>query len=224
MQKKSGTYLVWIATLSMVAGCTMTPQQTRYTAVGAAGGALVGGGIGCGIAASIDRDDPTSYAIGCPIGVGVGALAGGLIGYYMTPTAPPPRPAPPPNPPPLPPPPPPAPVKEKMVLRGVHFDFNKSDIRADSEPILEEAAETLRSRPNLRVDVNGYCDAIGGDEYNLKLSYRRAAAVVKYLANKGIAADRMTPHGFGKTDFVATNDTDEGRAENRRVELVPEGQ
>ena len=74
MLKKSGTYLIGIAILSMVAGCSMTPEQREYTEIGAAGGAIVGGGIGCGIAAGIDDDDPTSYAIGCPIGVGAGAL------------------------------------------------------------------------------------------------------------------------------------------------------
>jgi hypothetical protein len=90
MRKKSGTYLTCITILSMLAGCSMTPQQTHYTAAGAAGGALVGGGIGCGIAASIDRDDPTSYAIGCPIGIGAGALIGAVIGYVMAPGPTPP--------------------------------------------------------------------------------------------------------------------------------------
>jgi outer membrane protein OmpA-like peptidoglycan-associated protein len=69
--------------------------------------------------------------------------------------------------------------------------------------------------------VNGYCDAIGGEEYNLKLSERRADAVEDYLEKGGIPASRLIPHGYGKTNFVATNDTPEGRAQNRRVELVP---
>ncbi len=85
-------------------------------------------------------------------------------------------------------------------------------------------------RPNsqqhsdVTVDVNGYCDAIGSMRYNFKLSQRRAEAVVGYLESKGIAGDRLIPHGYGKTDFVATNATAEGRAQNRRVELVPTGQ
>ena len=108
------------------------------------------------------------------------------------------------------------------MLRGVHFDFNKSVIRPDDEPVLDEAAETLKSHADVTIDVNGYCDAIGGDEYNQKLSERRAAAVADYLKGKGIAAGRLVAKGFGKTNFVATNDTDEGRAQNRRVELVPE--
>ena len=111
-----------------------------------------------------------------------------------------------------------------MVLRGVHFDFNKAKIRPEDMPVLDEAAETLKANPNMRVEVNGYTDAIGSEAYNLRLSKRRADAVVNYLVSKGISADRLIPQGFGKTNFVASNDTAEGRAQNRRVELVPVGQ
>jgi outer membrane protein OmpA-like peptidoglycan-associated protein len=211
MRQKLGTYLIWIVILPMVAGCSMTPQQKRYTAIGAGSGALVGGAIGCGTAAMIDDDDPTSYAIGCPIGVGVGALIGGVIGYA---TAPVPTPSPPP-------PPSPPPVKEKIVLRGVNFDFDKSIIRPGNAAVLDEAAATLKAHPDVAVNVNGYCDAIGGDEYNLRLSDRRSNAVVNYLAEQGIPRSRLVPHGYGKTNFVAPNDTAQGRAQNRRVELVP---
>src|SRR5712671_3734897 len=122
--------------------------------------------------------------------------------------------------PPPPPPPPPAPV-EKIVLRGVHFDFNKYNIRLGDAAVLDEAAATLKGHPDVVVNVNGYCDSIGGVEYNLKLSEKRAEAVVDYLEKDGIPADRLVPHGYGKTNFVATNSTREGRAQNRRVELVP---
>ena len=107
------------------------------------------------------------------------------------------------------------------MLRGVHFDFNKANIRRGDSAILDEAIEILKAHPNVVINVDGYCDAIGGEEYNLKLSQRRAAAVAKYLEDGGIAASRLIPRGFGKTNFVAPNDTDEGRAQNRRVELVP---
>ena len=123
--------------------------------------------------------------------------------------------------PPPPPPPPPPPAKEKVVLRGVHFDFNKYNIRPSDAAVLDEAAATLKDNPDMVVDVNGYCDSIGGVEYNLKLSERRADAVVNYLEKDGISADKLVPHGYGKTNFVATNRTGEGRAQNRRVELVP---
>jgi outer membrane protein OmpA-like peptidoglycan-associated protein len=131
---------------------------------------------------------------------------------------------------PLPPPPPivlaaaaptPSAAAEKIVLRGVHFDFNKADIRSQDAAVLDEAAETLKSHPDVSVGVNGYCDSIGGAGYNLKLSQRRADAVVKYLADHGVSEGRLSAHGFGKTDFVASNSTEEGRAQNRRVELLP---
>lgn len=112
-------------------------------------------------------------------------------------------------------------VHERIVLRGVHFDFDKAVIRAVDEPVLDEAVATLKKHPDLKVYVDGYCDAIGAVKYNQQLSERRADAVAKYLEDHGIAADRLTPRGFGKTHFVATNKTAEGRAQNRRVELVP---
>jgi outer membrane protein OmpA-like peptidoglycan-associated protein len=123
---------------------------------------------------------------------------------------------PPPPPPPLPP-----PSKGRIVLRGVHFDFNKYNIRPSDAAVLDEAAGTLKDNPDVVVNVNGYCDSIGGVEYNVKLSERRARAVADYLEKDGIAADKLMPQGYGKTNFVATNKTKEGRAENRRVELVP---
>ena len=107
------------------------------------------------------------------------------------------------------------------MLRGVHFDFNKARIRPGDAAVLDEAVSTLKANPNVTVSVNGYCDAIGGEEYNLKLSDRRADAVVDYLVKAGIPSSQLIPHGYGKTDFVAANNTAEGRAQNRRVELVP---
>ena len=111
--------------------------------------------------------------------------------------------------------------KEKLVLRGVHFDFNKSNIRPGDAAILDEAAETLQTNRNVSVYVDGYCDAIGSERYNLKLSQRRAESVTRYLSRHGVESSRLIPRGFGKTNFVAPNDTDEGRAQNRRVELKP---
>ena len=107
------------------------------------------------------------------------------------------------------------------MLRGVHFDFNKAIIRPGDAAVLDEVASILKANPNVVVNVNGYCDAIGSVEYNLKLSERRAEAVVDYLVKAGIPENRLIPHGYGKTNFVAPNDTPEGRAQNRRVELVP---
>ena len=75
----------------------------------------------------------------------------------------------------------PPPAPEKIILRGVHFDFDKSNIRPQDAAVLDEAAETLKAHPNVSVNVNGYCDMIGSVRYNLRLSERRSNAVVKYL-------------------------------------------
>jgi outer membrane protein OmpA-like peptidoglycan-associated protein len=133
-------------------------------------------------------------------------------------------PAPPPPPPPVvaaapAPAPTPAPVKKKIVLRGVHFDFDKAVIRSEAEPILDEAARTLKDEPSIAIAVEGYTDSVGTDSYNQRLSVRRAEAVRDYLAAHGIDASRMTVEGFGESRPVASNDTAEGRAQNRRVEL-----
>jgi outer membrane protein OmpA-like peptidoglycan-associated protein len=132
-------------------------------------------------------------------------------------------PLPPPRPwPPSPPPPPRATAPtSRVILRGIHFDFNKSNIRPADQQVLDEDIPTLKANPNMSVNVNGYCDAIGSDDYNVKLSNRRANAVVDYLVKAGVSSSQLGPHGYGKTDFIATNDTAEGRAQNRRVELVP---
>ncbi len=211
--------------LVLVSGCASSMRPVappKRLIVGAALGTLFGAAAGCTTAAFIDEDDPTTYVIGC----GAGALAGGVAGTIIaaeTYHAPPPPPVATPTPTPVPTPTPEAtPVpKEKLVLRGVHFDFDRSDIRPEDEPVLDEAVRILKTEPQVRLYVDGYCDAIGSDDYNEELSAERAASVVTYLENAGIAAGRLIPRGFGKTHFVATNDTDEGRAQNRRVELVP---
>lgn len=127
-----------------------------------------------------------------------------------------PRPAPPP-PPPVAQAPPPA--KKKIVLRSVHFDFDKSTIRPDAVPVLNEAAETLKAEGGVAVIVEGHTDSVGTAAYNQKLSRRRADAVRQYLVKHGIPANRITAEGFGESRPVASNDTEDGRAQNRRVEL-----
>jgi outer membrane protein OmpA-like peptidoglycan-associated protein len=144
------------------------------------------------------------------------ASAGVSIKWSFKKAAPPP---PPPPPPVAQAPPPPPPTKEKIVLRAVHFDFNKATIRPDAQPILDEAVRMLKERGEVSVIVEGHTDSIGSDAYNMKLSMRRADAVKRYLVEHGIAASRITTEGFGKRQPVASNATAEGRAQNRRVEL-----
>lgn len=212
-----------------ISGCSTTAPAPRTWGTcgiaGAAVGTVAGAGAGVGLSYLNDAHPNTGEYVGTAVGGGIiGGIIGAVAGHEICdPLIPPPPPPPvmaattPP-----PPPPPPAPVQhEKLVLRGVHFDFNKAKIRPGDAAILDEAVEILKAHPDVNIDVNGYCDAIGGVEYNLKLSQRRAAAVAAYLEDHGIASSRLIPQGFGKTDFVASNDTDEGRAQNRRVELVP---
>jgi outer membrane protein OmpA-like peptidoglycan-associated protein len=210
----------------LLSGCAQQRELGWCTVGGAGIGALVGAGAGFGIGEAAEGNSGFNSRVtaGAVTGAVVGGIIGGVAGHYICdPIVQPPLPPPPPPPPPMPPPPPPPPpVKEKLVLRGVHFDFNKSNIRPGDAAVLDEAASTLKANPDVDIDVNGYCDAIGGEEYNLRLSDRRANAVVDYLVKDGISEIRLHPHGYGKTDFVATNDTAEGRAQNRRVELVPE--
>ncbi len=213
--------------VTMISACATHPPQPGQESCWKAGtifGGIIGGTAGGFGGAALTEKTGPRLAAGFG-GAALGALAGGLGEYYFLgcpPAAPPPPPpvaqAAPPPPPPAPPPPKP---REKIVLRGVHFDFNKAKIRPGDGAVLDEAAETLKSHPSLSVDVNGYCDAIGSVGYNLKLSQRRADAVTRYLEHHGVAASHLIAHGYGKTDFVAGNDTAQGRAQNRRVELVP---
>ena len=105
------------------------------------------------------------------------------------------------------------------MLRAVHFDFNKADIRPDAVPVLDEAAEMLNNEGTVAVIVVGHTDSVGSDAYNLKLSKRRADAVAKYLTSHGVNASRLKTEGLGESKPVASNDTEDGRAQNRRVEL-----
>jgi OOP family OmpA-OmpF porin len=130
-------------------------------------------------------------------------------------------PAPPAAPPPPPPPPPAAaaPMKKRIILRGVNFDFDKANIRADAKPVLDEAISTLKDAGDVRVSVEGHTDSRGTDAYNQGLSVRRANAVADYLESGGIDRSRLEVTGFGESKPIATNETDDGRAQNRRVEL-----
>ena len=87
--------------------------------------------------------------------------------------------------------------------------------------MLNEAYEILKENPEIGFELAGHTDNIGSEEYNMKLSEKRAKAVMEYFVRKGIDPNRFTTKGFGFTEPVASNDTKEGRAKNRRVELTP---
>ena len=109
----------------------------------------------------------------------------------------------------------------KVALYGIHFDHDKATIRPESKAALTEIATLLKNQPALKVYVVGHTDGQGTTEYNMRLSVDRARAVVAALTKDyGIAAGRLEPHGVGPLVPVATNQSDGGRAKNRRVELV----
>jgi len=120
------------------------------------------------------------------------------------------------------PPPAPAPAPKKLTLEGVNFDNDKATLRPDAYGILDKAAATLKEWGNAKVEVAGHTDSRSDDDYNQKLSQRRAETVRTYLIGKGVAADRLTAKGYGESSPVADNESEEGRFKNRRVELVPQ--
>ena len=107
-----------------------------------------------------------------------------------------------------------------VEVPGIFFDTAKSDIKPESQPAIQEVVKMLKASPAVKVWVVGHTDNVGTADANVALSNARAASVVKALAAGGIDARRLTPHGDGPFAPVAANTTDEGRARNRRVELV----
>jgi outer membrane protein OmpA-like peptidoglycan-associated protein/opacity protein-like surface antigen len=110
--------------------------------------------------------------------------------------------------------------KKSLVLEGVNFEVDKADLLPESLQVLDKVALSLHDWPEVRVEVGGHTDASGSSSHNLELSQKRAEAVKAYLVSKGIDASRMTAKGYGKTRPIADNNTKEGKAKNRRVELT----
>ena len=111
-------------------------------------------------------------------------------------------------------------AKCHLALTGVLFDFAKSTLKPESDAILGKVAEALAANAALKLEVEGHTDNVGSDAYNDKLSTARAKSVVKWLEDDGVDGKRLKARGYGKTRPIADNDSDEGRAKNRRVELA----
>lgn len=188
-----------------------TNPNTQKTAggatVGAVGGALLG---------AISGDNAKERRKNALIGAGIGALAGGLVGNYMDQQE--------------------AAFRQELAESGVKvqrlgddiilnvpnnitFDFDKSNIKPEFILTLDDIANVLGKFPQTYVDVMGHTDSVGSNEYNQRLSERRALAVASYLSSHGVFTDRILARGMGETMPIDTNDTDYGRSQNRRVEI-----
>ena len=201
------------AVLLTTAACTTDPytgQQTiNRTAVGIGVGALSGYLLGDLVGGDHDRNAKV-------IGAGIGAIAGGAVGNYMDQQE--------------------AELRrqtagtgvdvyrqgDELVLRmpsGITFPVDRYDIQPQFQSTLDQVAQTLSSYNQTYIDVLGHTDSTGSDEYNQALSQRRAQSVSDYLSARGVALARIGIRGYGESQPIASNDTDDGRAENRRVEI-----
>lgn len=107
----------------------------------------------------------------------------------------------------------------KVILKNIFFDFDKASLRNESVAELTRLVRIMNEYPNLKIEIGGHTDGKGSDEYNNRLSRDRAESVVNYLIENGIDKSRLSFKGYGKTQPIASNDTEEGRQENRRVEF-----
>ncbi len=215
------TVALGVLVVFLASGCALRDRKWGTCAVaGGILGATVGGVTG-GVAVNNSEKHPGNDERGGAIGGGIvaGGLIGALLGHAV---CDPEKEAPPPPPAPAPPPPPPAKAEPLVTLHGPQFDFNKATLKPAGKKMVDEAVTVMKDKPSMKVSVEGHTDSIGSDAYNQKLSLRRAETVRDYLVSQGIDAARITVKGWGKTKPIADNKTAEGRAENRRVEIIPQ--
>jgi outer membrane protein OmpA-like peptidoglycan-associated protein len=165
------------------------------------------GGKASGAEASHTYGTPGEYRARLTVTDNDGLTGSATVPVRVTAAAPPPEPAPEP------------PVARRIVLRGVNFAFDSSELSPEALVILQAAVEALGDSPSTRVEVAGHTDSTGTETYNQGLSERRARSVAEYLSNNGIDRSQLTVVGYGETRPVADNSNEDGRAQNRRVEL-----
>jgi OOP family OmpA-OmpF porin len=214
--------LALVSMVALLGSCASPPSPVLCGQIGLALG--LGGGVAGG--AAIGEDSEAGEIVGYGL---LGAAVGGAGGYFLCKLLQEeeeeekPAPAPKPAPKPAPAEPKADPCAQVIRLRGVNFDFDKAAIRSDAAVILDEAAtllgEAMSQCPSRRVSVEGHTDATGPEAYNQGLSERRAKSVRDYLVGKGVDGSKLATVGYGESQPIASNDTREGRALNRRVEL-----
>ena len=224
MRRSKAVAGVAILALSLSGCAAMKERRWSWCAVG---GGLLGAAVG-GTAAGMlvseyeggdgGTDSETAGAAAAG-GVG-GAILGTILGHLIC--DPVETPPPPPPPPPVAKPAPPAPGTKITEIKGPQFDFNKSTIKPEGQRRLDDVVRLMRDNPGLKVEAVGHTDSVGSDAYNLKLGERRARSVASYLTEQGVSPSRIDIRSEGKARPVASNATAEGRAENRRVEILAE--
>lgn len=211
------TFVLAVSATALLGGCatytgqTDAPDDPNRTRTGA----LIGAGIGAAVGL-LSGSDATERRQRALVGAGVGGLAGGSIGAYQD--------------------------RQEAELRrqtagtgidvvregdviklnlpdGVTFDFGKADLKPQFYPALNNVARTLAEYNQTIVEVTGHTDSIGSEAVNQRLSEQRAASVSNYLIGQGLVRERFEVVGMGKRYPVASNDTEAGRALNRRVEV-----
>lgn len=196
-----------------LSGCVTDPEtgnrRISKTAIGGVGGALGGYLLGDLVGGRHDRTEKI-------VGAGIGAIAGAGVGAYMDAQE--------------------RKLREQtagtgvdvvregdeLLLRmpsGITFATNQSTIQPQFQGTLNEVASTLSQYPKTMIDVLGYTDSDGTESYNQALSERRAQAVASYLSGRGVDPVRMATMGYGEMRPIASNETPEGKAQNRRVEI-----
>lgn len=201
-----------LATALGVAGCTTNPYTGEEKASNAAKGAGIGALGGAVISAMTGGNRKNVL-----LGAGIGALAGGAVGYYMDQQE--------------------NKLRQRLQNTGVSvtrdgnniilnmpgnitFATNSSDISANFYEVLNSVALVINEFEKTYVDITGHTDSTGADEYNMQLSVARATSVARYLESQNVIPQRIYTKGMGENQPIASNDTAQGRALNRRVEIL----
>ena len=198
--------VIMLAIAALVVGGAGCTQTQKGGAIGGSAGAIIGGLIG---------KQSGHTATGAIIGAAVGGATGVTIGHYMD--------------------------KQKQELdqdlkgakiervgegikitfdSGILFDVNKADLRPEAQTNLQSLAKVLNKYADTKVLIEGHTDSDGSEDYNLTLSQRRAQAVANYISGLQVDATRLTTMGYGETQPIASNETAEGKQQNRRVEIA----
>jgi len=206
MKKKSISLIMMLSAVLILSSCASMNKTQKGAVVGTATGGAMGAVVGRAAG---------NTALGTIIGAAVGGAAGAIIGHEMdkqaeeikntVPDATVER------------------VGEGIIVEfssKVLFAFDKSDLSVEAQASLDKLVKVLNSYPDTDIELQGHTDSKGTEAYNQTLSEKRAISVSGYLVGKGIPESRLTVVGFGETAPKYTNDTDEGRALNRRVEFL----